>query len=98
MGVVPEAPAQTDNGSQAHLVHCLFDFLRGPSQHDRPVSRPSPGPVLSGDGFQSCSKGVRGEQRWLCFCGLPRVWGPLVLGGSLCVGSLLRVLFDAARP
>ncbi len=64
-GVVPEAPAQADNGRQAHLVDCLFDSLRGHSQHDRPASRPSPAPVVSWNGFQSCNKEVRGEQQWL---------------------------------
>jgi hypothetical protein len=39
-GVVPEAPAQADNGWQAHLVHYLFDSLRGASQHVGPASRP----------------------------------------------------------
>ncbi len=32
-GVAPEAPAQADNGRQAHLVHYLFDSLRRPPQH-----------------------------------------------------------------
>jgi hypothetical protein len=27
------APAQADNGKQAHLVHYLFDTLRRPPQH-----------------------------------------------------------------
>ncbi len=45
-GVVPEAPAQADNGWQTHLVHNLFDYLRRPSQHDRSASRPSPTPVI----------------------------------------------------
>jgi hypothetical protein len=79
-GVVPEAHAQEDNGRQAHLVHYLFDFLRGPSQHDRPASRPSPAPVLSRDGFQSCSKGgVSGEQQRLRLRSLPRGARPLLL-------------------
>ena len=29
-GVVPEAPAQADNGWQAHRVHHLLDSLRDP--------------------------------------------------------------------
>ncbi len=78
-GVGPEAPAQADNGRQAHLVLYLFDSLRGPSQHDRPASRPSPAPVLSGDGFQSCSKGVSGEQQWLRLRSLTRGARPLLL-------------------
>ena len=45
-GVVPEAPAQTDHGRQAHLVQFLFDSLRGPPQHDRPASRQSLAPVF----------------------------------------------------
>ncbi len=44
--VVPEAPAQADNGRQAHLVHYLFYSVRGTSQHDRPASCPSPAPVV----------------------------------------------------
>ena len=56
-GFVPEAPAQADNDWQAHLVHYLFDALRGHSERDRPVCRPSPAPVLSRDDRQSCTKG-----------------------------------------
>jgi hypothetical protein len=83
-GVVPEAPAQADNGWQAHLVHYLLDSLRGPSQHDRPASRPSPAPVLSWDGFQNCSKGgVSGEQQWLRLRSLPRGARPLPLRSGL---------------
>ena len=80
-GVLPETPAQADNGRQAHLVHYLFDSLRGPSQHDRPASRPSPAPVLSRNrnGSQSSSKGVSGEQQWLRLCSLPRGARPLLL-------------------
>jgi hypothetical protein len=49
VGVVPEAPAQSDNGRQSHFVHYLFDSLRGPSQHDRPAVRSStPSDVSSG--------------------------------------------------
>ena len=61
-GVLPEAPAQEDIGRQAHLVHCLFDALRGHSQHYRPVCRPSPAPILSRYCRQSCSEGVSGEK------------------------------------
>ncbi len=46
VGVVPDAPDQVDNGRHSHLVHYLFDSLRGPSQHDRPASCPSPAPVV----------------------------------------------------
>ncbi len=55
-GFVSEAPAQADNGRQAHLVHYLFDSLRCPSQHDRPARRPSPGPVLSRNGSRAATK------------------------------------------
>ena len=63
LGVGPEAPAQADNGRQLHLVNCLFDSLRRPSQHDRRALRPSPPPVVGGKGFQSCNKAVGGDQR-----------------------------------
>jgi hypothetical protein len=83
-GFAPEGPAQADKGRQAHLAHYLFDSLRGPSQHDRPASRLSPAQVLSGDGFQSCSKGgVSGEQRWLRLRSLPRGARPLFLCSRL---------------
>ena len=63
VGGVPEAPAQVDNGKQAHIVHCPFDTLRRPSQHDRPASRPTPGPILFRRyGRQSCSERATGEQ------------------------------------
>ncbi len=92
-GVVPEAPAQADTGRQPHLVHYLFDCLRRPSQHDRPASRPSPAPVLTKDGFQSCRKGgVSGEQRWLRLRSLPRGARPLL------VRSRLLVLFCCPFP
>jgi hypothetical protein len=75
-GVVPEAPAQADNGRQAHFVNYLLDFLRGASQHDRPASRPSPAPVLCRNGFQSCSKGVSGKHLvFLCFPLSPSLLG-----------------------
>ena len=78
--VVPEAPCQTDNGRQTHLVHYLFVSLRGPAHHDRTASHPSPAPVIDRDVFQSCDKGdVRGEQRWLCRRTLTRGVCPLLL-------------------
>jgi hypothetical protein len=60
--IVPEGPAQVDNGRQSYFVYLFFDSLRRPSQYDRPVSRPSPAPVLNRDGPQSCSK-LRCENR-----------------------------------
>jgi len=97
--VVPEAPAQADNGRQTHPVHYLFDSLRGPSQHDRPASRSSPAPVLSRDGSQSCSKGVSGEQRWLRRPSLTRGARPLLLRSRLlaflCCVSPLSLLSNA---
>ena len=50
---------QPDNDRQAHLVHLLFYSLGGPSQNDRPVSRPSPDPIVSWNCFETCNKGVR---------------------------------------
>ena len=82
-GVVPEAPAPADKGRQAHLVQYLFDSLQGPSQPDRPSSRPSPAPVLSKNGSQSCNKGVSGEQQWLRLRSLPLGARPLLLRRTL---------------
>jgi hypothetical protein len=60
--VLPETPpAEADKGRRAHLVHQLFDSLRGHSQHNGPVCRPSPAPILRRYGRQSCSKGVSGD-------------------------------------
>jgi hypothetical protein len=95
----PEPPAQADNGRKAHLVDYLFDFLRGPSQHDRPASHPSPAPVVSRDGFQSSSEGVSDEQRWLRLRSLPRGACPLLLRSRLlaflCCASLLKLFASA---
>jgi hypothetical protein len=82
--VCNELPDQADNGGQEHLVHYLFDTLRGPSQHDRPASRPSSAPVLSRDGFQSCSKGgVSSEQRLVRLRSVLRGTRPLFLRSGL---------------
>ena len=95
VGVVPEAPAHSDNDSQEHLVHYLFDFLRGPSQHDRPSSRQSPAPVVCRDVFQSSSKGTSGDQLWLCLCIFLRGGRPI----PLCIRpSLLGLLGFPLSP
>jgi hypothetical protein len=98
--LVPEAPAQADNGWQAHLAHYLFDSLRRPPQHDRPVSRPSPAPVLSRDGSQSSRKGVSGEQRCLRRGSLTRGARPLCLRCGLLAflycSSALRLFVGAS--
>ena len=41
-------------------------LLRRPSQHHRPVCRPSTEPVVMSHGSQSCRKSASGEQCWLC--------------------------------
>ncbi len=66
--VQPKAPAEVDNDSQTHLVHYLFDCLRGPSHQDGPVSLPSPGPILHRNTLQRCSKVVSGEELCLKQC------------------------------
>ncbi len=80
-----------------HLVHYLFDSLRGPSQYARPVSRQSPAPVVGRKGSQSFSKTVFGEQRWLCRQSLTRGACPLLVRHRLLVflwcDSVLRLFF-----
>jgi hypothetical protein len=44
--VKAQAKLKLKGAIPVHLVHYLFDFLPGHSQHDCPVCRPSPAPIF----------------------------------------------------